>query len=258
MKKRFIFTKTLPHPGFTLAEVLITLGIIGVVAAMTLPALISEQQKKQFLNQAKVIYNILNNALEASKPEYGTDVNNWEVLNEGTNLARSMYFSEKYLIPHLKVTEYCKDKTTSRVCSHKVSAAGGNAAGDFTNFSPSTDVGTTFALSNSAIISVQSGRLGEVNNRVRIGYDVNGLQKPNLIGKDVFFIELGGGVYSSGNKNKNIFLPYMYDSSQPCDFYKTSSSLGGFQHRCLPQEDRSSCLAYIVCRGWDIPDDYPW
>lgn len=32
--------------GFTLAEVLITLGIIGVVAAMTLPALIQKQQKK--------------------------------------------------------------------------------------------------------------------------------------------------------------------------------------------------------------------
>ena len=34
--------------AFTLAEVLITLGIIGVVAAMTIPTLISNYQKKQF------------------------------------------------------------------------------------------------------------------------------------------------------------------------------------------------------------------
>ncbi len=32
--------------GFTLAEVLITLGIIGIVAAMTMPALIANYQKK--------------------------------------------------------------------------------------------------------------------------------------------------------------------------------------------------------------------
>ena len=34
------------RPGFTLAEVLITLGIIGVVAAMTLPGLVQNYQKK--------------------------------------------------------------------------------------------------------------------------------------------------------------------------------------------------------------------
>ena len=39
--------------GFTLAEVLITLGIIGVVAAITLPALIQKQQEKILVNQLK-------------------------------------------------------------------------------------------------------------------------------------------------------------------------------------------------------------
>lgn len=35
------------NKGFTLAEVLITLGIIGVVAAMTLPALVNQTQGKE-------------------------------------------------------------------------------------------------------------------------------------------------------------------------------------------------------------------
>ena len=39
--------------GFTLAEVLITLGIIGVVAAMTLPSLIQERQNKVLETQFK-------------------------------------------------------------------------------------------------------------------------------------------------------------------------------------------------------------
>ena len=42
--------------GFTLAEVLITLGIIGVVAAMTLPTVINNVQEKQFHSKFKKAY----------------------------------------------------------------------------------------------------------------------------------------------------------------------------------------------------------
>ena len=48
--------------GFTLAEVLITLGIIGVVAAMTMPSLITKYQKQVAVEQYKKIYSILKNA----------------------------------------------------------------------------------------------------------------------------------------------------------------------------------------------------
>ena len=39
--------------AFTMAEVLITLGIIGIVAAMTLPSLVGNYQKKQTAMQLK-------------------------------------------------------------------------------------------------------------------------------------------------------------------------------------------------------------
>ena len=45
--------------AFTLAEVLVTLGIIGVVAAITLPTLIKEYQKHVWVNQLKTTYSIL-------------------------------------------------------------------------------------------------------------------------------------------------------------------------------------------------------
>ena len=45
------------NKAFTLAEVLITLGIIGIIAAMTLPSLIQKQQKKMAANQLKVMYS---------------------------------------------------------------------------------------------------------------------------------------------------------------------------------------------------------
>lgn len=122
--------------GFTLAEVLITLGIIGVVAAMTMPALIQQQQKKAFLNQAKVVYSVLNNALERAKVQYGTDVDNWEFLETGSNLEKSMFFAEKYLIPNLKVIEYCKQSTSSAVCSHSIKLYGTYTGTDLSSFKP--------------------------------------------------------------------------------------------------------------------------
>ena len=49
--------------GFTLAEVLITLAIIGVVAAMTLPTLIQNKQDKELIVRTKKLYSDLSNAL---------------------------------------------------------------------------------------------------------------------------------------------------------------------------------------------------
>ena len=64
--------------AFTLAEVLITLGIIGVVAALTLPTVIQNYQKVQTISKLKRSYAIINNALDMAKVEYGTDINLWE------------------------------------------------------------------------------------------------------------------------------------------------------------------------------------
>ena len=46
-------TDNVRHTAFTLAEVLITLGIIGIVAALTMPALIANYKNKVFATQTK-------------------------------------------------------------------------------------------------------------------------------------------------------------------------------------------------------------
>lgn len=58
--------------GFTLAEVLITLGIIGIVAAMTMPALIAKYDEMVMVNKIKRTYSELANAIEMRKSELGT------------------------------------------------------------------------------------------------------------------------------------------------------------------------------------------
>ncbi len=62
--------------AFTLAEVLITLGIIGIVAAMTLPTLVQKYKEKQRVTQLKKAYSILNQAFTMAVNDYGTP-DNW-------------------------------------------------------------------------------------------------------------------------------------------------------------------------------------
>ena len=57
--------------AFTLAEVLITLGIIGIVAAMTLPSLIGRWKDKEYEVRAKRSYSLIMQAIERYKAESG-------------------------------------------------------------------------------------------------------------------------------------------------------------------------------------------
>lgn len=232
--------------GFTLAETLVTLGIIAVIAAITIPVFIKKYQQKQFLTMAKVNYNIINNALEHAKVEYGTDVNNWYYSSSISNRSSSIDFAERYMVPYLNVVKFCRDEVSYPDCNIQEI------------FSENRDRGTFFVLSNSAIINVFVGELYSSNIRVRIAYDINGAKKPNQLGKDIFLVELGG---SSGSevvgKDKNRFLPYAYVRSRKCSDY-ISDDYAGTTHACKKGSGRTVCLAYIVCNGWEIPEDYPW
>ena len=75
----FSEAKTLKK-GFTLAEVLITLGIIGVVAAMTLPTLINDYQAKETVTRLKKVYSIVNQAYLRALNDNGP-LNSWILVN---------------------------------------------------------------------------------------------------------------------------------------------------------------------------------
>ncbi len=66
--------------AFTLAEVLITLGIIGVVAAMTMPSLIANHREKQTVAQLKKAYSTMQQAYLMAINKYG-DPQNWDKSN---------------------------------------------------------------------------------------------------------------------------------------------------------------------------------
>ena len=98
--------------AFTLAEVLITLGIIGVVAAMTLPSLIQNYQKKALATQTQKFYSTMSQAVKQYMADYGVDDlrntplagDNYEDEYSPEAIASLRDFATKYL----KVVKECE------------------------------------------------------------------------------------------------------------------------------------------------------
>lgn len=245
-----------------MAEVLITLGIIGIVAAMTLPSLIANHRRQVTLSKVKQTYTVLNNALERAKVDYDTEVNNWYIPTEGSTLDKSMFFAETYMIPYLEVLHYCKDKISAPYCNLTPKLLIGTTNGE-PMYPVSSRYGTSFVLKNGTIVYVKVGAMtqGEIDSggvsRIWIIFDIDGFQGYNSYGYDVFRVELGGeeGPAKRNNANRNKFLPYLYDASKPCNYYVSE-----INHACNRNVTYggSMCLAYIFCNGWDFGDKYPW
>lgn len=89
--------------AFTLAEVLITLGIIGIVAAMTIPTLISSYNKKIVETNLVKFYSSINNAIALSEIDNG-GVTTWEAYPETAEGKKNWF--EKYIASYLKIADY--------------------------------------------------------------------------------------------------------------------------------------------------------
>ncbi len=100
--------------AFTLAEVLITLGIIGIVAAMTMPALIQKNNNKVVEARLKKFYSVMNQAIMMAEVDYGDkkfwyeDVAGAEFDKDGNPVPGSSEAEKwfnKYLAPYLKIAK---------------------------------------------------------------------------------------------------------------------------------------------------------
>lgn len=95
--------------AFTLAEVLITLGIIGVVAALTLPVIIEHHNKKVVETRLEKVYSTMNQAISMAELDYG-DRETW--FADLSNIDEQKAWIEKYILPYLKYNKFSKVRIT--------------------------------------------------------------------------------------------------------------------------------------------------
>lgn len=175
-------------PAFTLAEVLITLGTIGIVAAMTLPALITKKQTKELEVGLKKGYATVSTVLQMMAYEEGK-VNSYS--NYGYDEFAPVF--DKYLVS----AKACPDEGSCFlvVRGEDTDESGTNVGFDFADYKTYNKKAKVsgdymddgqFLLRNGMAIYIENNL-----NRIFISIDVNGMyKKPNLWGHDLFTFQL--------------------------------------------------------------------
>lgn len=255
--------------AFTLAEVLIVLTIIGVVAAMTIPTLMRNYNHKQIETKLKRTYSVLYNAFEMSKVENG-DYGLWSWNEYPAGEQRTQYFFSHYLIPYLKVQKVCAPSSGDCFPSDNKNPLGVRAL-DVSRLSY-----VSFILNDGTSVIGWAG--GDAYTpHVHIIVDINGFSKPNMYGQDIFrmifrksdFTDSVGtldddSVYTQSSVCKtNAGLSiYLACINYPASFYfqpnSTNVSETGTKYNMYCPTQGTTCGAAIKANGWKIPDNYPW
>lgn len=217
--------------GFTLAEVLITLGIIGIVAAMTLPAITANSREKEYSSRIKKFYSTMQQAIMRSVVDNSESIY-WEKTDEikdeegGSDMVENAKASEKffnsYIEPYIKYLSV-KKKTDAE-----------------------EDKGTTYELR----IIMADGTVMYWHNGTCIDMtiDVNGNKNPNKLGYDKFtFIlckEPFSKVLCGGNKHFCTYnlmkVPTREEALESC------------------KKDPIYCSTLLQYDNWEFKDDYPF
>lgn len=217
--------------AFTLAEVLITLSVIGLIAMLVLPRAIENYQKHITANQVKIFYSIVKHAFDGAIGKYGP-VKYWVYDSAIMNFEKSYStyeqnkaYVEKYLAPYLKIDEIKKTEDVQNFVLVKLKN-GMSFTLNFQNVRPDTPDG---------LLLIDYYVDGDTNNRT----------SRNMF---CFMAEVGARAIKpfelSWEENREKLIN---DATWGC-------ALGKWANRQNPRY----CTKLLELNNWTFPDDYPW
>lgn len=245
----------MPHPfseitrklAFTLAEVLITLGIIGIIAALTLPALIQKQQERETIVRLKKFYSVISEAVKMAELQNGS-IESWGWSSNSLDTTGAQNFIN-ILSPSLKIIKNCGIKKNEG-CFPKNTAYKYLNGKDYYTYD-NTDTlakaklndGTMIAVENYSACKSVIGTSRELKSVCgTIVIDINGEKAPNQLGKDTFWFWI----------TKYGVIPFGVPESTDYNFNSCNSDNKGYS--CAAWVIFNENLDYLKCPeklGWD-------
>lgn len=204
------------HNGFTLAEVLITLGIIGVISALTLPTLLKNYKAIVLRNQFKEQHSRLAQALRRMVDEE-------EIVLSPSELGGGL---SKYVAKYYNISQDCGRINVGTTGCIRLNKEGSideykTYTGRKINFGYLDD--GTLVLNDGTTLFFEQGSQAATLGYYLIGIDINGYKnKPNRLGHDLFVFKIEDNGELTPTKKIKEWNPYGLCS-------KTSSSdLNGY------------------------------
>ena len=241
-------TDNVRRAAFTLAEVLITIGIIGVVAAMTMPALIANYQKKQTVTQLKKAYTVLSQAVQRSILDNG-EIESWD----WQSISYADEFGKRYILPYLNGVNRLKNQSAQ---GYSWTFLDGTSARNTPVYSLLD--GMFFRFDSLDFVN-DPDPINYVKTHIKVSIDINGAKIPNQYGRDVFVFS----IFPFDERSKGKLVPGSNDQCGGGGIHNNFSRDGLVTSGCATcKSDHTGygfgCAAVIMKDGWVIKDDYPW
>ena len=215
------------NKGFTLAEVLITLGIIGVVSAMTVPSLMQNYQRQSYIAQLHKFYNELSQALV----QYQTSANAVNLKEAGLNSNDNVAVFFK---TYFKVIKECDTMDDCFAPAYLSLNSGKKLEGTYDKNMKS------YVLASGA--AIRPYYTGQSNKIINLGLDTNGPKGPNIVGRDFFFLY----VYNNGLIDDTIGSDNSLNAPLSTEHREKM-----FTSMCLNDSD-SGCFGKILNDNWQM------
>lgn len=170
------------NKAFTLAETLVVMGIIGVVAALTIPNLSSSTANKENVARVQKAYSTINEAFERVQAEYG-NIQRWPIRDFGWNGNNATDFFANRMSEYLKVSKNCARNANQGCMASSVKYLNGTST--TSGYSAVTDADTSaykMILADGTGLAIQV-----VSGSIFMNVDIDGPRKGSgTIGKDWF------------------------------------------------------------------------
>lgn len=183
--------------GFTLAELLITIGIIGVISAITIPSLINKTQEMENYNRFRKKYSEIANATSLLMNDYGGKINA-TTFSDGSPNSEDDNLMTAYL-KYLKLQKMCSAGNIPGNCWNSDSVYrfdNGQLYGGSDWWNNAYDSAAILSDGSYFLIYINTSAISCNDNAAsssecaRMYVDVNGIKKPNQVGKDIFNMNL--------------------------------------------------------------------
>lgn len=212
--------------AFTLAEVLITIGIIGVIAAITIPILINEYQIKLTITALKKDYSILSQAYSRATQDNGSP-DTWNLIAAGDGTGATNMLN--ILAPYLSLAKNCGTNTGCFPTNVDYKTLYGSSFGIFDTQTITAKAqlidGTPLSvyIHSPNCSNSYGSSLALSNVCADIEFDTNGFKGPNQNGVDSFtFYVTKYGIVPRGSSQETSGATFASKCSD-----KTSSGTSG-------------------------------
>lgn len=184
--------------AFTLSEVLITLGIIGVVAAMTIPMLITNINNLHNRIIYKKIYSNFNQAIKLAEEEGTVSLSLTKTTQSwGTTSSSIGEIFKALAIYHYNAPTLCMNKNAD-LCWECDKGEAGYIGGGAPNWLGCNKNNYAFIDSGGVAYYLYS------NSEYPIIIDVNGKTKPNQLGRDRFVFRFSSSIEPKATYPSNV------------------------------------------------------